>query len=457
MQDSAVGDGSLRTPSRAQIAGYASGNFAKNILWHSAEVSVLYIFTDLLGYNAALAGSLLLLSLVWDAVLDPAVGMAADKTRSRFGRYGPYILLGGPLAAIFFVLLFSLPLLPEAPVLASALILLGFRAAYSLIDLPHNALIASISQDSRKRTEIASARFFFSSLASLLLALALPAILTGEDKGDVEVRFAVYAAMAAALSCLIIIASWTTVARFDRHVPRRQDTNSTYRPALAHACKNGPFVIILIAGSLASLTTPMFSKGVIYLSKYIWTDVALSGPALMAMVAGQFISLPLWTVASSRFEKTQSLAAAHGVVAMAFLGPLLSSLMFENVLTPPFLIGLAFVAGTGAGGIYALIWSLLPDAIDDGEYRLGARHEGAQFGLLIFGMKAASAIGTWALAFALDVAGYVPETEQSGIVKLTMLATIYGAPVVGSIICALLLSRCRITHERHEKTVAALR
>ena len=440
---------------RGRMTAYASGNFAKNILWHSAEISVLFIFTDLLGYGTTLAGALLLLSLVWDAILDPIVGFAADKTKTRLGRYGPYIILGAPLSALFFILLFSLPLLPAAPVVLGFLILLAFRAAYSLIDLPHNALIAAISRDSRKRTELATLRFFFSSAASMLLSLSLPIILASQEAAHVQNRFALYSLGAASLSFLTMIFSWNSVRRYDQQAYQNSDKVQTYRAAWTHTRKNHAFLILFAAGALASLTTPMFSKGVIYLSKYVWGDATLSGRALMAMVIGQVVSLPFWTWVSNRYEKSKGLMGAHLTLALAFLISLMISLIHAYT-SNDILIAFTFIAGLGAGGIYSLIWSLLPDAIDHGERRLGARYEGIQFGLLIFSMKAASAVGTGLLAFALDVVGYAPNLAQTDIVKKAIVMIVYGAPVAGSIGCAALLLHYRITHKSHADDVNTL-
>ena len=98
------------------VIGYGAGDFGLNLFYTGLNLYLLYYYTDVVGLAPGIAGSLFMVALLWDAVTDPVMGAVASRTRSPFGRYRPYILLGGPLLGASFVLLFAAPVLwPSQP------------------------------------------------------------------------------------------------------------------------------------------------------------------------------------------------------------------------------------------------------------------------------------------------------------------------------------------------------
>jgi GPH family glycoside/pentoside/hexuronide:cation symporter len=192
-----------RPISLPRAALYASGNFGKNIVWSASELALIFVFTDLFGVPPALAGLVILLSLIWDALLDPLVGAFAD----RLGRFTPLIWAGAPLMGLSFVAMLGGPAAGLNGIAPACVALFALRTAYSLVDIPHNALIARLAAEPHQRTKLAGARFVFSAAATFVLGLTLPAIVALDSKQDAREALALWAMIAATGATVLLTAA----------------------------------------------------------------------------------------------------------------------------------------------------------------------------------------------------------------------------------------------------------
>ncbi|HWW12918.1 MAG TPA: MFS transporter, partial [Brevundimonas sp.] len=186
------------------------GDFGCNLYWQTTQLYLLFFYTDVVGLPATTAGLIYMAALIWDAAMDPIVGLIADRTRSRWGRYRPYLVLGGPLLAPAFVVLFVGPGSHVAGAVAFALISqLLFRTLYALVAIPYASLFARVTSDSAQRGDLAGFRMVFGALAAIIVAaLTLPfaSALGGEAGGRQGwiIIGAVYGAIAT--GCLMLTA-----------------------------------------------------------------------------------------------------------------------------------------------------------------------------------------------------------------------------------------------------------
>lgn len=333
---------------------YAAGNYGKNILWGTTEITLLFMMTDMLGISPALAGLVLLASLVVDAILDPMIGRIADGLRTPIGRYGPLILIGAPLSAASFCALYSLPLLGVTNVWIVAALVLAFRIAYSFIDLPHNALMTHVTDNSRARARLAGYRFGFSSLASLTLALSLAPLLEAETRQLSASGLASFAAGASVLSLVAMFAAWWVVRGRDAVSAALPADAVPFQSALAALFASPAYVIALAAGCLATFTLPLFSKSLLYIAVHILEEPGAASRLLTSMVIGQFVGLPLWIALPSRWEKAASLQLAHATTGLGLLG-----LAICLYALPVAAVAASVLVGIGASGVYTIIWGMV--------------------------------------------------------------------------------------------------
>lgn len=414
---------------------YASGNFAKNLIWGTTEVTLLFVMTEMLHIRADIAGGILLVSLAVDAVLDPVVGILSDKLRSPIGRYGPFILVGAPLAGFSFALLYSLPRLGVGSLCVATSLIFAFRISYSLIDMPHNALLAAVTQDPAEQARLTTYRFFFSSAASLVVALALAPMMKGAPgPGFSASGLAIYGLMAGTLSALVMIAAWRAVAARDIGFSALRETAVPARMLIRLTWRSKAFRRALGVGAVASLTMPLYPKTVLYLAGPVLGQPAIAPWLLGLLVVGQFCGLPLWMAISSRWTHPASLAAAHAV-CITGLAVALAGALTDHAL----LLAGSFIIGIGACGIYSLIWSLIADSASAIRRRSGADANGVVFASAILSQKVAIGIGIAGLSLALQFTGYRSGQMMTGITAAAILCCAFIVPMIGSSLAVLML------------------
>ncbi|WP_247712134.1 MFS transporter [Qipengyuania qiaonensis] len=402
---------------------YSTGNFGKNILASSIEVLLLFVLTEMLDIEPAIAGLLILSTLIVDALLDPVVGVASDRTYGRFGRYGPYILSGAPLCAITFAAIFALPASDWANLFTIGAALFGFRIAYSLIDLPHNALIMIVAPGGAMRSRIVIFRFFFSTLATLAVALLLRPI---TESGAASGIIAKTGLAIAVLSCFVMIVSYGSVARIDRS--RHQSSAGKQAEArnnaghFAAVGRSRHFWAIIGIGILTTLSLPLFPKSLLYVATEVIGDITRAPDLLTAMVVGQFVGILVWLLPSSRFGSSTLLQASYAVAGAGFC----TCYIMLKISTEWLEVG-AFLIGLGAAGAYSLIWALIADVAETIARTVGAQAQGAIFAFCILSQKAAIGVGSLLLGLSLDLGGY---GEPNGSAATAILLCAWALPLL---------------------------
>ena len=161
-----------RLPLRTEI-GFGIGDFAFNLYWQATTMYLLYYYTDVVGLSPATAGWIFGGAMLWDALCDPVAGYIANRTRTRWGRYRPYLLFGCvPLAASFVAMFFPTGAMGTgllAFVMGTHML---FRTTYTVLSMPYNALMATLTNDSRERGSLAAYRMVCASTAGLVVSLS---------------------------------------------------------------------------------------------------------------------------------------------------------------------------------------------------------------------------------------------------------------------------------------------
>ncbi len=426
-----------------RLGAYASGNFSKNILWGMGETTLLYTMTEMLGISAALAGGILLLSLVFDGVLDPVIGYVSDRLSTPFGQFGPLILLGAPVAAISFAGFYALPLFEVRNIWLPICLLLMFRFGYSLIDLPHNALLSKVRSDSRGRVRLSGYRFAFSSLASLIIAFAVSPIFSSATHGDgiAPLHMAVFTAVIGGVSAVVMVFAWFSVREFDRKVVGAHRAQLAPGAAMRAIFKSRNAVIAVAVGALATFTLPLFNKAVLYISRDVVSEPDLATPILIAMVVGQFVGISVWIWLSNVREKSEAMQLAHLTAAIG-AGLMLVFLNFSSF----WVLCASFVFGLGASGVYTIVWGMLADCVDDVREKTGADVEGRLFAFSILLQKSAIGLGVGVFGFSLSAAGYDAGSGPGFASNTVILAFGLAIPAIGAVLCALLLFLYKLDH-----------
>jgi len=169
--------------------GYSSGDFASNLFWQTFMFFLPIFYTDVFGLPMAAAAWLFGVSRILDAVTDPTVGIIADRTKSRWGRFRPYILWGAIPFGVVGVLSFTTPDFSESGKIVYAFITYNLMMVlYTVLNIPYSSLMGVITPNSQERTKISSLRFIFAFSAGLFVTAFNNSFVNNfGDLGEVQV------------------------------------------------------------------------------------------------------------------------------------------------------------------------------------------------------------------------------------------------------------------------------
>lgn len=367
----------------------------------------LIFLTDVVRIAPALAGTVILISKIYDSITDPFEGIIADRTRTRLGRRRPYLLLGIPLVFLsFFALFYPFSMASQvARFWAVMLTYLFFSTVVSIVMLNYNALHAEITLDYHERSSLSSIRIFFSTVASIVAALlpleivkAFPDVHTG------------YIFMGLAFGAFFALPYIATVAAVrERPEFQRPPQAFDWRRAFIDPFKNRTFVYTLMMYLFAFVAIDTVSTIVAYFVKYYLHRSGEVSFVNGALLVAQVISLPFYVALSKRTSKIRGyiIGLVIWVIAMFF-----SFLLAPNS-SAFWIYAFAGVVGLGTGGIVVMIYAIFPDIPDVDELVSGERREAIYSALVTFIRKLSSALAIFAVSLIIGLSGYVPPLEQT--------------------------------------------
>ena len=426
-----------------ELFSYCAGTAGSNITYSLAATYLIVFYTDVAGLAAATAGTLLLVVRALNAIADIAVGIAADNTKSRHGKFRPYLLYGGPLIFVATALCFFSPQLSANGKLAYAFCtFLFWSLAYSLCDTPYWSLTPAMSSEPATRTRIVAASRT-SSQAGALVAMvgALPLVRWLDGRG--MSGWTTVAALAGLLCAIGYLVTFRGV-RERETVPRRQPQSPAriYRLLLRHA----PLRQLLGASFLLETTTTLRAAIAIYYFKYCHGNETLVPFYMFFYFAPTIAGCMLAPAACRKFGKINIarrpiLVSGALTIAMWFVRDHVAALLALVALT-----GLL----EGLGNIARM--SCLADCVEYGQLAAGERDEGAISALNIIKTKFAAAAGGAAIGWLLGAIGFQANAAQSAN-TLRALALIFTVVTGAALIISMLSMRRYALDERRYKEV----
>jgi oligogalacturonide transporter len=391
-----------------QKLGYGMGDFYGGGAGTLISFFYLVFLTDVVRLSPGLAGTVILVSKIYDSITDPFEGVLSDRTRTKLGRRRPYLLVGIPLVFLSFFALFY-PVNFESETSRFIFVMatyLFFSTVVSLVTLNYSALQAELTLDYNERTSLATFRIFFSTFSSILCAL-LPLEIV---KASADVRSG-WISMAVVFGLIFSLPFVATVAiTRERKEFQKQPKPFHWNQAFIEPFQVKTFVYVLIMYVTAFTAFDATQSIVVYYIKtYLGRGEEVSF-VLGTLLIAQVISLPFY----QRLSKQLSKSRTYLVGAIVFVVVMFFSFLFTPT-TPAFaLYVFAALVGIGSGGVVIMIYAIFPDIPDVDELRSEERREGIYSALTTFTRKLSSALAVFAVAQVLQFAGYIPPVEQAG-------------------------------------------
>lgn len=401
--------------------GYGVGDFGFNLFFTTASLYLLFYYTDVLGLSPATAGWVFAVALIWDAVFDPLMGYLANRTRTRWGRYRPYLLFGAvPLAASWVLIFVPTGLTGTALVLSALAAHMLFRTLYAVVGMPYLALTAVITSDSTERGVLASVRMIFAATCGLFAAfstLKLVALFGGGRTGFLWT--AILFGVLATITLLVVFASTE-----EREAQGASAPEPSVRDMLRMLGRNRAFWLVAAAMLAASVAGTMFNKTLPYYFKYALGREDLIGGALTAVTGAVMLSIPFWTFVMKRTSKRTMWLSGLAI------GLLVYPVLWFAPERPEVWITLLAMAGFGAGASYLGFWATIPDTVEYGEWRSGVRAEGAVFGVVSLVQKGGLGVAAAVLGELLQRVGFRPNAVQTAETLSSMKFILLGLPLL---------------------------
>ncbi|MEK9589390.1 MAG: MFS transporter [Gammaproteobacteria bacterium] len=436
--------------------GYGLGDGASNFFFQVFNLFLLYYYTDVFGLSPAAVGTMFLVTKIVDTITDPMMGIIADRTQTRWGKFRPYLLWMAIPYGFCGYLMFANPELSNSGKLIYAYVTYTLMMlAYTAINVPYSALMGVISSSSIERTKVSSYRFFCAFLAGWAISTLVPTFKDSLGDGDEALAFQILMGAFAVVSISMFWICFATTKERVAPMDQPSDLRADFRALIA----NGPWLVLFVAAIFTLMSVAIRAGGTMYYFKYFvgsgdetvfWifneTSVFLSLGTLGMLVG---ITGTRWLV--ERFEKRNllivlSLLNAASFVAFFFVPP-------EAFWT---MVVINVVGSVINGPTPALVWAMYADTADYGEWKSGRRTTGLVFSAVQFAQKFGLAIGAALSGYILAFYGFVANQDQSdeALLGIRLMFTIF--PALLSILATIAVWFYRLDRETLSEIEASL-
>ena len=439
-----------------QKAAYGIGAVGKDMVYALSASYAMYFYQDVLGLGATFVGLILMIARIFDAVNDPFMGVVVAKTRSRWGRFRPWLFSGTILNAVVLYALFAAPDLSEAGLMVYfTIVYILWGVTYTMMDIPYWSMIPAVTKTSAERENLSVVGRTCAGVGSALIAM-FTMLLVGALGGDSErIGFRWVALIVA----VIFVVSEVLCCIFFKEKSQTKMQTAGVKDMFKALFRNDQALVVVLSIVLINSALYLTSNFVIYFFKYDFGGANWKGDYTMfstvggaAQILGMMVLYPLLRKKLSSTQVfTVSLFTAIGAYALLLVECLLG---FSASLPLLLIPGVMIFACNGMLSVLTTLF--LSNSVDYGQLKTGRREESVIFSMQTFVVKAASGVAVFLAGIGLDLIGLQGNTDEAGPIAAQSDATLLGLRLMMTILpmivlfVALLLFRkkFKLTDER---------
>lgn len=433
---------------------YSFGEVGSQLSWYMINTYLTIFYTDVIGLTASAVSLILLIARVWDAINDPMMGVIADKTHSRWGKFRPYLMFAPPFLAIFNVLTFTVfPVQGVTKVVVCLLCYVGAGMAYTAVCITYGSIVNLIARDSQVRMNYTSAKAMGASVIKMILsAVAMPAILyfSGSDKANATGYFWV----AVVCSVVMLPCFWFCAAKCKETVrvdaPVSSGEKRSVGKTLLLLCHNKYLMMTVWAVFLGAIAVMARMSMLTYYVIYVVGSFTAIAPIFTVMTVTELIGCVCMPWGTKTFGKRNWLLLLNVLMVGGFI---LMFLFPTSNMT--FLLIVSAIIGYGNSSANVCT-GMLSDCIEYGDWKYGIREEGVTYSYMSFGVKLATAVGGSVTVLLLAASGYVPNADQTEAVKTGINAVVNLLPAICIVLSVIPLFWYKLDKKRMDVIYADL-
>jgi GPH family glycoside/pentoside/hexuronide:cation symporter len=432
--------------------GYGLGDMAANFVFQAMMALQLNFYTDTFGLTPAQAGTMFLVVGLGAAVFNPVMGVIADRTKTRWGRFRPWLLWTAVPFGVIGILTFTTPdLSVSAKLIYAWVTYLLLRLIYTMNNVPYASLTGVMTDDPNERTSIASYRQIFANSAGFIVqSLAIPMVVFlghGSNARGYQLTMGIFL-MTSVVMFLIAFA----VSK-ERIQPDPMQESSVLQD-LSDLMKNGPWIALFLVTTFYFIALMIRGSLMLPYFKYCAGNQILfswfNGFGLTALLIGVACS----TALTRRMGKRTLF-----FWSMLLTGVFCISLLFLPATATVPIIMLEVLRQFAFGCSGPVLWAMMGDVADYGEWKTGRRATGTVTAAVVFALWIGLALGGAIAGWLLSFYGYQPNVLQTehALLGIRLIASVYsGAAFLAAAVCLLFYGitmklNMTISHELTER------
>jgi GPH family glycoside/pentoside/hexuronide:cation symporter len=420
--------------------GYGLGDTASHFVWDMVGFWILIFYTDTFGITAAAAGTIMLIARFWDMASDPIMGIIADRTNTRWGKFRPYILWMAIPYSVLAVLAFTTPDLgTTGKVIYAGVTYFLLMTVFTAINLPYSSLGAVMTSDSYERAELNSYRFIFAFVGQFIVSGTALSLALYFGKGDNAKGYQYTLMLFSIISFILFMITFkTTKERVNPPKGQKESLKEDFK----NLVKNRPWVILFFVGIISFIMFAMQNLSIAYYFKYyIGKEENVQLFNVIGTIA-LIVAIPFSKPLAKRFGKRNVFIASSLLSGFFFI-----LLYLPGVTDIKLIYAFNILAKMTYAPAVPLLWTMLADTADYSEWKSGRRATGLVFSAATFAQKAGWGIGGALAGWLLAIFHFVPNVDQTetAITGIKLMISVF--PGILYMSCAFLLYFYAIDHK----------